>query len=278
MPIIIICILVMAVIGIIAAFLLWGAGKRFHVDEDPRIDAVEALLPGANCGGCGRSGCREFAAACVRADSLAGLACPGSSGEVMDRIAEIVGLKADSVTPMVAVLACGGTCEARPTRAIYDGVKRCAVLGLVSAGARDCAFGCLGCGDCVDSCPFGAMRMDPTTGLPVIDGEKCTGCGVCTSHCPRKILHLRPKGRRGMRVWVACSSTLRGAMASRDCRAACIGCGKCVRTCPHGAITLTDNLAHIDPELCKLCRKCVAACPTGAIHTSGFPILSPQSV
>ena len=277
MSTVIICILVMAVTGILAALLLWGAGKRFHVDEDPRIDAIEALLPGANCGGCGRSGCREFASACVKADSLTGLTCPGSPAEVMDRIADIVGLKAEAVTPQVAVLACGGTCEARPLRAVYDGVESCAVMRLVSAGARDCAFGCLGCGDCVRSCPFGAMRMDPTTGLPVIDEAKCTGCGVCTRTCPRSILHLRPHGPRGLRVWVACSNTLKGTLAMKDCRAACIGCGKCLRTCPHGAITVSDNLARIDPAPCKLCRKCVAVCPTGAIHTSGFP-LSPQSV
>lgn len=74
-----------------------------------------------------------------------------------------------------------------------------------------------------------------------------------------------------MRVWVACSSKDKGAIARKDCLAACIGCGKCARECSHGAITIADNLAYIDFSKCRLCRKCAAACPTGAIHTINFP-------
>lgn len=107
--------------------------------------------------------------------------------------------------------------------------------------------------------------MDKATGLPVIDSELCTACGLCAKACPRNIIEIRPKGPRGIRVWVACSSHDKGAAALKACKAACIACGKCAKVCPAEAITVTDNLSHIDPDRCKLCRKCVDACPTKAI-------------
>ena len=61
MSIIVTSIIVLGAIGILGAAVLYIVARRFYVKEDPRIDRVEALLPGANCGGCGRSGCRDFA-------------------------------------------------------------------------------------------------------------------------------------------------------------------------------------------------------------------------
>ena len=63
-------------IGAISAIILYLVAQKFKVYEDPRNGQVEAVLPGANCGGCGYPGCGGFAAACVKADSLDGMLCP----------------------------------------------------------------------------------------------------------------------------------------------------------------------------------------------------------
>ncbi len=265
-------IIVLGGIGLLSAAILYVVSKRFFVKEDSRIALVEELLPGANCGSCGRSGCHDFACACATADSLDNLVCPGAGEEAMKKIADIVGLAPTASKPKVAVLHCYGTCANRPVMAEYDGPSSCAMLQTMGAGTTACPFGCLGCGDCVKACRFGAMHMDPVTGLPSIDPDKCTGCGACAKTCPRHIIELRDKGPRGMRVWVACSNKEKGAVAMKECSVACIGCGKCVKACPHEAVTVTDNLAYIDPAKCKLCRKCVLVCPKGAIHDSGFPM------
>ena len=76
MNVVLITIAVTTVIGLIAAVVLYFVAKKFHVHEDPRIAEIEELLPGANCGGCGRSGCHDFAVACATASSLEGLSCP----------------------------------------------------------------------------------------------------------------------------------------------------------------------------------------------------------
>ena len=258
-------------IGLVAAIILYVASKKFAVYEDPRIGQVAEVLPQANCGGCGYPGCGGFAAACVKAGSLDGKFCPVGGQPVMDKVAGILGLEATAAEPKVAVVRCNGTCENRPRTTQYDGVRSCAIAHATYGGETGCTFGCLGCGDCVSACKFGALHMNPETGLPEVDEEKCTACGACVKACPRNIIELRPKGKNNRRVYVQCVNKDKGAVARKACTAACIGCGKCVKVCPFEAITLENNLAYIDPAKCKSCRKCEMECPQGAIIAKNFP-------
>ena len=191
----------------------------------------------------------------------------------MKKVAAILGYEVKEKAPMVAVVRCNGSCENRPRTNSYDGFPSCKVKAALYSGDTGCAFGCLGCGDCVAACQFGALSMDPVTGLPVVDGTKCTACGACTKACPRHIIELRnvgttPKNTR--RVYVACSNKEKGGVARKACKAACIGCGKCAKVCKFDAITVVDNLSYIDYSKCKACGQCFFECPTGAIHVFGF--------
>ena len=80
----------LGMIALIAAVLLFYISKAFQVEEDPRIDLVQAVLPGANCGGCGFAGCRAFAEACVKADTRNGLSCPVGGEPTMDEVEKIL--------------------------------------------------------------------------------------------------------------------------------------------------------------------------------------------
>ena len=270
-------IVILTVLGLLLALMLFFIAKRFKVEEDPRIDEVEKVMPGANCGGCGFAGCRAFADAAVKAPNLDNNYCPVGGNEVMKKVAAILGYEVKEKAPMVAVIRCNGTCENRPRTNEYDGAASCRVKAALYAGDTACAFGCLGCGDCVSACQFGAISMDPGTGLPVVDESRCTACGACAKACPKKIIELRNKGPRGMRVFVSCVNKDKGVVARKACSAACIGCGKCAKVCAQEAITVENNLAYIDFSKCKLCKKCVAECPTGAIHAVNFPVLKPKA-
>ena len=264
-------IAVIALLGLVLALVLYIVADRFKVEEDPRIDEVEKVMPGANCGGCGFAGCRAFADAAVKAPNLDNNYCPAGGNDVMKKVAAILGYEVKEKAPMVAVVRCNGSCEARPRINEYDGYASCRVKAALYAGDTACAFGCLGCGDCVAACAFGAISMDPATGLPVVDESKCTACGACAKACPKSIIEIRPKGPRGMRLYVSCLNRDKGPAAKKACASACIGCGICAKTCTHGAITVENNVAYIDPAKCKLCRECEAVCPTGAIHSVNFP-------
>ena len=77
---------VLGVTALVAACLLYVVSLFFKVEEDPRIDLVTAVLPGANCGGCGFAGCRNFAEACVKAGGIEGLACPVGGEPTMEQV------------------------------------------------------------------------------------------------------------------------------------------------------------------------------------------------
>lgn len=277
MNLILIALITLGVIGAIGAVILYFVAQKFYVYEDPRVGEVEAALPQANCGGCGFPGCKGFADACVKADTLEGLNCPVGGAPVMGKVASILGREVVSAEPKVAVVRCFGTCEARPRTSIYDGAPSCAVAANTSAGNTGCSFGCLGIGDCEVACDFDAIHINPTTGLPEVDEDKCTACGACVKACPKFIIQLRKKGKNNRRVFVSCVNKDKGAVARKACSNACIGCSKCQKECPFEAITVENNLAFIHDDKCKACRKCVAVCPTGAIHDVNFPPRKPAA-
>ena len=276
MSTIVITIISLCAIGVVAAVVLYFVAKKFYVEEDPRIDIVGDLLPGANCGGCGYPGCRGFAEAVVKSDTMDGLNCPVGGAPTMQCIAKALGREVVASAPKVAVLKCNGTCEKRPRTSIYDGASSCSIMHSLYIGETACSYGCLGCGDCVSACAFDAIIMDKETGLPIINETKCVACGACVTACPRNVIELRNLGPKGRRVFVSCVNKDKGGVARKACQAACIGCMKCMKECPFGAITVENNLAYIDYTKCKLCRKCVAVCPTRVIHEINFPARKPQ--
>ena len=270
-PTVLITIISLSLLALISSVVLYFVAQKFKVHEDPRIDEIQAVLPAANCGGCGFAGCRNFAEALVKADTFEGLNCHVGGAEVMGRAAKILGKEAPVVDPLVAVLICNGTPEYRPRTSKYDGASDCRISHNLYIGETDCSYGCLGNGDCVRACSFDAMYMDTATELPVIIDDKCVACGACRKACPRDLIELRKKGKKDRKIYVACSNCDKGAPARRACKVACIACNKCFKICEFDAITIENNLAFIDAKKCTFCRKCVSECPTNSIIELNFP-------
>lgn len=265
-------------IGALAAVILYFVAQKFKVFEDPKIDEVADKLPGANCGGCGFAGCRNFAEAIVKAGNMDKLNCPVGGNALIKEISPILGIEAIEREAQIAVVRCNGSKIKAPKKVEYDGAATCTFSHNLFAGESGCPFGCLGLGDCVVSCKFDAIYIDDNTGLPVVSNEKCVACGACVKACPRSIIELRNKGKKDRRIFVSCINQEKGAPAKKNCEVACIGCGKCVKACDYEAIILKNNLAYIDYEKCKLCRKCVEECPTGAIIELNFPPRKEKSI
>jgi Na+-translocating ferredoxin:NAD+ oxidoreductase RNF subunit RnfB len=244
---------------LLLAALLALADRRLRVEEDPRIDAVEEMLPHANCGACGFPGCRPFAEALVAGRALPGACSVGSPADHA-RIAAFLGVEVGARERQVARLACAGGNHVARRRARYDGIPTCGAAAQVAGGGKACFWGCLGFGDCARACDFDALHMDAHE-LPVVDEAKCTGCGDCVEVCPKDLFSLHPVSHR---LWVACRSREAGDELLEDCEVACTACGRCAADAPD-LIEMRDHLPVVDYGRRHDTRLPIQRCPTGAI-------------
>jgi NAD-dependent dihydropyrimidine dehydrogenase PreA subunit len=52
---------------------------------------------------------------------------------------------------------------------------------------------CIGCGDCLNSCPMDVIRMDDEAGKAVIRyGDDCMNCNQCVLDCPVDAITVTP--------------------------------------------------------------------------------------
>ncbi|THB76207.1 MAG: 4Fe-4S dicluster domain-containing protein [Desulfobulbaceae bacterium] len=181
-------VLLLTGIGFVAAVILGIASRVFYVEEDPRIEAVADLLPGANCGGCGQAGCNAAAEAIVNKEVEVNICVVGGT-ETAEAIGTYLGYDVTGAEPTLACSSCeGGYRAAKKYR--YSGLQDCRAALHLYHGFIRCENGCLGLGSCQRSCKFSAISMDPESGLPVFDPERCVGCGSCVSICPKGIISL----------------------------------------------------------------------------------------
>lgn len=248
-------------VGLVFAILIALADRKLRVWEDPRIDAVASMLPGANCGACGMPGCRAFAEKLVAGEAQPA-GCNVANADGRAAIASYLGVDAGESVKVVARMLCAGGSHVATQQAEYRGLATCAAAAAVAGGGKGCAWGCLGLADCVRSCTFGAMAMSED-GIPVVDVERCTACGDCVEACPKELLSLMPIDRR---LLVQCRNLIAGDAALEECRVACTACGKCVVDGAPGLISVASGVAVLDYDLNALADpRAAARCPTGAI-------------
>jgi Na+-translocating ferredoxin:NAD+ oxidoreductase subunit B len=248
-------------VGLVFAVLIAAANRRLSVWEDPRIEVVSNMLPGANCGACGMPGCRAFAEKVV-SGSAQPAGCNVASDDTRAGIAAFLGVDAGSATRVVARMHCAGGFHVAKQQAEYRGYGTCSAAAMVASGGKGCTWGCLGLGDCVRSCRFDAIFMNEE-GIPAVDIDKCTACGDCVVACPKSLLQLHPIDRQ---LLVQCRNLMLGDGILEECAVACTACGKCVMDAAPGLISVASGVAVIDYDNNNLAAMdAIARCPTGAI-------------
>lgn len=258
---IIISVSVVAGCGLLISLFLSFFAKRFAVPVNKQEEEVLAALPGNNCGGCGFPGCSGLAAAIVKGEAPVS-GCPVGGKSVADTVAAIMGVDAGTFVKKVAFVKCNGTCDVAGENYEYSGPKDCRSAAMAPGrGSKACNYGCLGFGSCQKVCDNDAIHI--LDGIAVIDPEKCGSCGKCVSACPMGLIEIVPYDAN---VRVACSSKDKGNITMKACKAGCVGCGICVKNCEAGAITVTDNVAHIDYDKCTRCGVCAEKCPKKIIN------------
>ncbi len=191
------------------------ASKAFYVYEDPKVLAINDVLPGANCGGCGLPGCTANAQAIVEGKASVN-SCVAAGDDVAQAIAAIMGVSVMDKEPEFAAPGCYYGNAKADLNYEYQGIRDCRAAAMLLGGMKVCHIGCLGLGTCVTACMFNALSMGPD-GLPVVNEENCTGCGACEKICPKNIIRLTSVTRRIIREYTV-----------QDCTT------PCQRACPSG--------------------------------------------
>ena len=232
---------IMVGIGLFFGTILAIAQRFLKVDEDPRVEATNELLPGTNCGACGQPGCLPFAEKLVAGDVAPG-ECTVSTDDAIEQIAEYLQVDAGGSEKLVARLKCNGGHLQANQIAEYQGFEGCRAAAVVSGGGKGCSWGCLGLADCERACTFDAIHMN-ANGLPQVDTEKCRACPDCVAACPRDLFELMPLSQN---LYVQCNIPLAGEAATQLCAVACDACGKCAADAAPGLIRMEGNLPVID--------------------------------
>lgn len=255
---------VLGVLGLLFGGLLGVASKKFAVEVDETVANLRQYLPGANCSGCGYPSCDAFAEAVVH-NGVDVSGCAVISAENLVKAGKAVGQEVKVSGQKKAVVLCQGTRENSPPRYEYEGIHSCKAAAMVSGGNKGCRYACLGNGDCISACAFGAISMGPGN-IPVIDFEKCTGCGACSRKCPRNVIGMVPMEAK---VVVLCRTQERGRTVRQACSRGCITCRLCERACPTRAINCDSGVAVVDYTKCIGCLECTKKCPSPCIDLFG---------
>ncbi|MFZ0392173.1 MAG: Fe-S cluster domain-containing protein [Calditrichia bacterium] len=247
-------------LGLIFGAILAFASRIFHVEKDPRIEKINEFFPQANCGGCGFPGCASYAEAIVNENVNINLCAPGGQ-DVVDKIADVLGVEAEAGEPKVAVVRCQGAHGIAKDKFRYEGIQDCNAANLVQGGHKACEFGCLGFGSCVKACPFDAMTMKDN-GLPFVFEDKCTACGICVEECPKGIMELIP---RSQPVFLGCVNQNSAKAVREVCSVGCIACALCTKPkiTPSGKLNMKDNLPEVPADWDDF-DAAVKRCPTNS--------------
>lgn len=250
---------IIAGLALVFSILILIVTKVCKVHEDEKVVKILENLAGANCGGCGKTGCEDFAK-CLAAGKAELNDCKATSNEAKEIIAKIAGIPFSAEEVTVAVVRCSGG-EAANDKFDYIGNGGCRNQMVYQNGRKVCATACLGGGTCESVCPVNAISVREN-GIAFVRRESCLSCGACINACPKNCIDRIPATAK---VYVACRTHCKGKETMSFCKNGCIACGMCVRKCPNHAITMVDNIPVIDYKKCDGCLTCVASCPRKCI-------------
>ncbi len=249
--------------GGLFGFLLSWAEKKLAVRKNEKEEALEAIMPGANCGGCGFAGCSAYADAVASGEAEIGLCNPGGSA-LAAKMGEIMGVEVaeGDGRRRVAHVFCKGDCTHSSQDYRYKGIADCNSAALLFGGANTCKSGCLHLGSCIAVCPVGAISKNQE-GHIVVDEKKCIGCEKCAKVCPTGAMRMLHEDSEFV---VDCSSHEKGAFVKKACSVGCIGCMICQKKFPESGFKVESFLSSFDQSVPHpQAQDAMEACPVKAI-------------
>ncbi|MBT9165603.1 MAG: Electron transport complex subunit RnfB [Chloroflexi bacterium] len=242
-----------------------------------KTEELSGILPGVNCGACGKPGCFAYAQALTKNAGLM-LKTPCApllqDTEGLERLEKALGLTLDaSAMSKKALIHCSGNSGVIYN---YSGVATCKGAALLLGGYKKCPYACLGLRDCLEVCPQDAITVKSQ--------ESRVPGRVRDSRLQTVDSRLQGRGtpeRSISRAKHLQSEASPDSVAVIDLEK-CNGCGLCLVECPLNLIELVPAstkiafLCNYEPlrdipgrekcdSGCIHCRKCYKSCEYGAI-------------
>ncbi len=155
-------VLSMSGMALVAGVGLGFAAKKFHVEGNPVVESLVAILPASNCGNCGFPGCTPYAEALASNEKIAINLCTPGGVKTMEAIAGLLGIEpvefAEPVGPRVAY--------------IHEDK-------------------CIGCTACIKACPVDAI-IGANKQAHTVVADICTDCQACIEPCPVDCIDMVP--------------------------------------------------------------------------------------
>lgn len=153
-------IAVLLSLAIIVAGVLGIAQARLPKDDNPLIEAIDALLPQTQCAQCGYPGCRPYAEAVTRGAAID--LCPPGGPATQQALAELLGQPAAA--------------------SLHEPIELLAVID---------ESRCIGCALCIPPCPVDAI-LGANKYMHTVLTQHCTGCELCVAPCPVDCIDMVP--------------------------------------------------------------------------------------
>ena len=157
----IIAVAIVAGIGLLLGLGLAIASIVLAVPKDEKAEEILEVLPGANCGACGFSGCSGYAAALSKGEAAPNLCAP-SGADAVQVIAELNRRRRTEIERKTAMVMCGGSFDHTSDKMEYDRIQSCAAATLTGGGNPKCSYGCIDFGDCVQCMRITTPFLLPT--------------------------------------------------------------------------------------------------------------------
>lgn len=147
----------MAGLAVVLGAILGFAALKFHVEGNPLVEQINAILPQTQCGQCSFPGCKPYATAIAAGEADINR-CPPGGEEGIRKLADFLGVEFKPFG--------GETAAPKP--------KAYAIIDENT---------CIGCTLCIQACPVDAIAGAAKQMHTIITAE-CTGCELCVAPCP----------------------------------------------------------------------------------------------
>ncbi|MFB6434671.1 MAG: electron transport complex subunit RsxB [Candidatus Malihini olakiniferum] len=166
MNVILIAITTISGLALVSGLILGFASRHFHIDADPIVEQVEAMLPQSQCGQCSYPGCRPYAEAVALHGEQINKCSPGGEN-MMLKLSKKLNIDPQPLD--------------RNTPDLQPALK---VAWIEESN-------CIGCTKCIQVCPVDAI-IGTTLAVHTVMSDLCTGCDLCIAPCPTDCIELHP--------------------------------------------------------------------------------------